>query len=1083
MFNKKFFIRHWRIILVELLLLIIMLGALFSLFSDHNKVFVAAVVPHESYKKLEHNGKDAIEALHVYADRVNKSGGINGRKLEIVSFYDEGNPKIARKKAQEIVAANKFVAVLGHFSAETTEAAIDIYDKAKIPLIAPISNLKNKSKWVFQTSPTPESYGVYMANYIKQILLKDSIIIINSQEQDNQDLIKSFVKAFKRLGGTVVINELEQKSYANDTNRMLLLATQIQQTIPLVVALKHNDIKLPVMSIDTALGNELKAYGNELEAYELKNKKHSGYYSDGIYVPAVMLLDTIPLSELALVKKDYEKNHNNENISYTGLNAALSASFIVKNLTKFKISTNDLDVTHQQLRDKIEKDSWFNTEQKGKKNKLVVGIFKEQHLVKAPINPFTVNSATKLTHEQRSNLIKIDDDELYPRNVVHTGISMNKISEIDMDNLTYHMDFFLWFRHGDKVTNAHDIEFLNTIKPTRLYDVLAKTETQQDNVTATLVKSNSFNGENYLCYHIKGRFKTTKSKNYALGQQNLYVKFRHYSSNWYVLQYASDFMNTNKGIFNLEGKGSSFGVIEDESLTLNYNYSYVNSSYKPMLGHPEGKAQSQNFSQFIAEYRVKHILWSFRGIVPWINKKLSGKEDLIDMALMAILLSISCGIFIFTLYKRRRQMFGKTAAYWWLLQFFITFFILLFGELVVSQTLFNLKGSIGHFHSSMMIYFNYLIGILWWIIPAYYLTSALEQFLWQPVKKRTGAEIPHVLRLFVTIFIYVLAAFGIMAYVLEVTITGLAATSGIIAVIFAFASKIDLSNIIAGLGVSFSKVFRLGDWVKIDAVEGQVVEMTPRSTKVLTFNSSIINIPNTTVAAAIIENYTHPDPAFRLIIHLEIVPIYRFERVEKVLLDAVSSTENILDEPPPKVIFKGQGDSCQIYEVAFFINDYAKRYALWQATWRRIWRHLEQADITLATPQREILTAKVTTTDISAPLAMINNCGAFAELSDESKSQLAQKLQTRSYSAEDIILRQGEANDSLFIITEGVVSFEEKSASVDTVKIQRLGVAELFGQMSLINCQVIDATVKAKTDTELLEIKKEDFVSVVTDKE
>ena len=399
-----------------------------------------------------------------------------------------------------------------------------------------------------------------------------------------------------------------------------------------------------------------------------------------------------------------------------------------------------------------------------------------------------------------------------------------------------------------------------------------------------------------------------------------------------------------------------------------------------------------------------------------------------------------------------------------MLQLLVIFFILLFTEFALSQTLFNLHSSDWGSNNldtinSLMQYSNKTIAVLWWLLPAYYITSAFEQFLWHPIQKQTGAEVPNVLRLFVTIVVYLFAFMGIMAFVFEVTITSLAATSGVLAIIFAIASKVDISNIIAGLGISFSKVFKLGDWVRIGDVEGKVVEMTPRSTKVLTFDSSIINIPNTTVSGSTIENYTHPNKAFRLMIRLEIVPIYRFELAEKVLLDALSVTEGILDRPAPKVIFKGQGDSSQIFEVYFFIDDYSRKAILRESAWRRIWRHLEQADIVLATPQREIFLPKMSESNISAPLSLINNSGVFEHFSNDEKSLLAEKLILKSYHAGEIISDNNASTQGLFIVVEGVVSFIEPKEGKEY---KRLGVAEVFEEEHYASEKII-----AKTDIKL----------------
>ncbi|MCI5143477.1 MAG: hypothetical protein D3909_17500, partial [Candidatus Electrothrix sp. ATG1] len=410
-----------------------------------------------------------------------------------------------------------------------------------------------------------------------------------------------------------------------------------------------------------------------------------------------------------------------------------------------------------------------------------------------------------------------------------------------------------------------------------------------------------------------------------------------------------------------------FNLIDASQLELKYSFSYLSGSEKMMLGAPEGLFSSNDFSKFIAEYRVESVPLSFRGVVSRLNEILSKKkgdsEDEINLPFMILCFALSFGLFRFAIYGDRTSALNKYSTWWWLLKLSLILFMLLFGELVVSQLLYNVKNSgWGTSHQStiatIMQYWGMAIAVGGWIVPAYYITSAFEQFLWHPIQQKTGAEPPGVLRLFVTVMIYTLAGLGILYYVFDVKSNSLVATSGAVALLFAVASKIDLSNVLAGLGISLSKTFKLGDWVKIDGVEGKVVEMTPRSTKILTVDSSIIDLPNSNVAAAVIENFNRPERPYRLVIKMEIVPVYRFEWVEKLLLDAVMSTQGVLNTPKPVVIFKGPGDSSQTYEVAFFINDYAKRTVLRQAAWRRIWRHLEQGGIEMATPQREVFLPK-----------------------------------------------------------------------------------------------------------------------------
>jgi small-conductance mechanosensitive channel len=321
---------------------------------------------------------------------------------------------------------------------------------------------------------------------------------------------------------------------------------------------------------------------------------------------------------------------------------------------------------------------------------------------------------------------------------------------------------------------------------------------------------------------------------------------------------------------------------------------------------------------------------------------------------MVFLLVLSYIVFQFTRYIQKRNAINGISNYLWLLQLFSIFLILLFGEFALSQTIFDLKysnwGELNRTEINvLMLYTGYIIAILWWVIPAYYISSAVDQFLWKPIQHRTQAKIPAVLRLFIITIIYMLAVLGIMAFVFKVTVAGLAATSGMIALLFAFASKVDLSNIIAGLGISFSRIFKLGDWVNInDSIDGKIIELTPRSTNILTADASIISVPNTVVSKAIIKNYNRPNNNFRLEISLEVMINDDKAVIEKILLHAVSSVEGVLITPTAIIRCNGQDkDSIQIYDILFYVDNYEQRHFITENVWRSIARVLKSSRICL----------------------------------------------------------------------------------------------------------------------------------------
>ncbi len=104
-----------------------------------------------------------------------------------------------------------------------------------------------------------------------------------------------------------------------------------------------------------------------------------------------------------------------------------------------------------------------------------------------------------------------------------------------------------------------------------------------------------------------------------------------------------------------------------------------------------------------------------------------------------------------------------------------------------------------------------------------------------------------------------LVLFIIVASVMQAhgySMTSLVAGFGIAGMAVSFAAKESIANIFGSISILYDKVFDLGDYVKIDEVEGFVNDISLRSTKIKTLDNSIITIPNNIVANSVIINYS-----------------------------------------------------------------------------------------------------------------------------------------------------------------------------------------------------------------------------------
>jgi small-conductance mechanosensitive channel len=141
--------------------------------------------------------------------------------------------------------------------------------------------------------------------------------------------------------------------------------------------------------------------------------------------------------------------------------------------------------------------------------------------------------------------------------------------------------------------------------------------------------------------------------------------------------------------------------------------------------------------------------------------------------------------------------------------------------------------------------------------------------------------------------------------------------------LFTFGSAGSLSNIIAGIVLTYMRQFTLGDRVKIGEVTGDVIEKSMLVTRIKTIKNEIISIPNTTVMSSHTINYSSEAKTKGLILYTTVTIGYDvpWREMHKALLKAASITEHILTEPAPFVLQTSLDDFYVSYQLNAYTND------------------------------------------------------------------------------------------------------------------------------------------------------------------
>ncbi len=141
-------------------------------------------------------------------------------------------------------------------------------------------------------------------------------------------------------------------------------------------------------------------------------------------------------------------------------------------------------------------------------------------------------------------------------------------------------------------------------------------------------------------------------------------------------------------------------------------------------------------------------------------------------------------------------------------------------------------------------------------------------------------------------------------------------------VLISFGSSSSISNMIAGLIITYMRPFKIGDRVKIGDVTGDVMEKTMLVTKIRTIKNEEVTIPNANVLAANAVNYSSQAESQGLILHTRLTMGYQvsWKQNEELLMRAALRTRGVEHIPVPFVFQLELGEFYATYQ----LNAYTK---------------------------------------------------------------------------------------------------------------------------------------------------------------
>jgi branched-chain amino acid transport system substrate-binding protein len=159
-------------------------------------------------------GTSAKNGVLMAVDEINRLGGVNGRRIDIVIEDDQGSPERAAILASKLIDQDQVVAIIAGGASGNSLAAAPRAQAHKIPFVSPSSTdpaVTRTGDYIFRICFMDAFQGEVMAKFAANTLkAKKTAIMVDFNNPYSRGLSDFFELSFTKLGGQVV----SKQSYA-----------------------------------------------------------------------------------------------------------------------------------------------------------------------------------------------------------------------------------------------------------------------------------------------------------------------------------------------------------------------------------------------------------------------------------------------------------------------------------------------------------------------------------------------------------------------------------------------------------------------------------------------------------------------------------------------------------------------------------------------------------------------------------------------------------------------------------------------------------------------------------------------------
>jgi small-conductance mechanosensitive channel/CRP-like cAMP-binding protein len=347
---------------------------------------------------------------------------------------------------------------------------------------------------------------------------------------------------------------------------------------------------------------------------------------------------------------------------------------------------------------------------------------------------------------------------------------------------------------------------------------------------------------------------------------------------------------------------------------------------------------------------------------------------------------------------------------------------------------------------------------------------------------RRSGPAPELLRQLVSLLVFGFLLGLLCKVILSVSLPALLTTSAIITAVLGLALQETLGNLFSGIGLAIEHTVQVGDMVRTGENFGLVEQLSWRAIKVRTMEGNALVIPNSVASRDRLDVFRRGGAPMARFLRVGLEYDASPAQARSCLEAAARDATGVAAHPTPVAYVHAFQDSSVVYELRYWLDDFARYLEIDSRVRERAWYRLEREGLPFAYPvlrAHQYDYGSAPASDANRVLREIEANDLFRPLTDEERRRLAGGARLVRFGEGETVVREGDTTSAMFLIASGRATVSVHGGVADSRKVAVLEPGSAFGEISLLTGEPRLATVRSLTESALVEIDKSTLAPIL----